>query len=118
LRLPLLAAFLLIAISTGCGANVSGADCSGGTLDGDHCVQYTPGERVAHLVEATALDESKPFTDMTCYVADSVAQCSGRAADGNTVRAAFRVVETKPLVPLCPLSAHPNRPYGPFCPGG
>jgi hypothetical protein len=123
MRFSVLAVFWLIATSTGCGANVSGADCSGGTLDGDHCVQYSPDERVAQLVEATALDESKPFTDVTCHVAGSlvagaVAQCSGKAADGKTVRATFRVVETQPLVPLCPSPAHPNRPRGPFCAGG
>ena len=106
----------LLGVLPGCGQ--AAGDCSGGTLDGDHCVQYTPGERVARLVEATAIDESKPFTDVTCHVAGSVARCSGKAADGNTVRAAFRVVETQPLVPFCPSPAHPDRPHGPFCPGG
>ena len=108
--------FVLLWILPGCGQ--AEGDCSGGTLDGNQCVQYTPGERVARLVEAIAIDESKPFTDVTCHVAGSVAQCSGKNADGNTVTAAFRVVETQPLVPLCPSPAHPNRPHGPFCAGG
>jgi hypothetical protein len=109
---------LVVVLASGCGSGVAGGDCSGGTLDGNHCVPYTPGERVARVVEATAIDESRPFTDVTCRVVGTVAQCNGKAADGNTVRAAFRVVETQPLVPLCPSPAHPSRRRGPFCPGG
>jgi hypothetical protein len=94
----------LIAVSTGCDANVNGGDCSGGELNGDHCVPYTPAENAARRLAQMPIPplHGHPLVNVTCRGIGTVVTCDGQTEDGRWIRSLrFRFDSNGFLEPVC-----------------
>ena len=117
-RRTLLAAVVGAVLVAGCGHDsTAGRDCSGGVVDGDHCVPYSAGEKVAQEVAQWLLPpfDAPPLTAVTCRVTRQLATCDGTRNDGKQVRVRFTIHADGSLAPLCVSPEHPHPPPNIFC---
>lgn len=89
----------------GCGYNdAKGRDCSGGVVDGDHCVPYTAGQKAAMQVAQMRIPplDGDPLVNVTCHVDGGMAICSGQTRDKRWIRGQQFTVDSRgALQPVC-----------------
>jgi hypothetical protein len=105
-------------VASGCGNDSArGRDCSGGVVEGDHCVPYSTGEKVAQEVARWPVPpfDEDPLTDVTCRVSGERATCEGTRNDGERVTVRFTIHADGSLSALCVSPKHPNPPPNIFC---
>jgi hypothetical protein len=103
-------AFLVLAIVgtitlAGCGHNdAKGRDCSGGVVDGDHCVPYTAAQKAAIQVAQMRIPplDGDPLVNVTCHVGGGLAICKGQMPDKRWIRGQRFTVDSRgALEPAC-----------------
>jgi hypothetical protein len=89
----------------GCGHNdAKGRDCSGGVIDGDHCVPYTAGQKAAIQVAQMRIPplDGDPLVNVTCRVGEGMAICKGQMPDKRWIRGQRFTVDSRgALEPVC-----------------